>query len=298
MRAVDSLQAMPTRAKWAVGSAGGCFAVLGVLWFAAFHIGFVERADNKVFFAFYDLTDLHYRHRIHWTAHVFVAPFNAPHFVVLAVLPVVVALARRRPHDACAALVLVGGACITTLALKRLLPEPHAASFLDITSPVPYPRFPSGHSTAAMALVLAMTLVAPARVRPLIAGLGAVCAAGVGYSLLTLGSHFPSDVFAGFIVAAAWSLLTSGALLSIDRRLGTLPIPSRPVSLREALASPIAALSASAALAAVVILIDPQSVISYLRAHPVLIVGAFGIAALSTALSTTAVLGVRRDVPS
>ena len=295
MGALDSLEAMPTRAKWAVGFAGGCFAVLGVLWFAAFHVGFVERADDKVLFAFYGLGGLYHGHRIHTTANVFVAPFDPAHFVVLAVVPVVVALTRRRPYDACAALVLLGGACITTVALKHLLPEPRAASFL--TSPVPYPRFPSGHSTGAMALVLALTLVAPARIRPLIAGLGAIFAAAVGYSLLTLGSHFPSDVFAGFIVAAAWSLLISGALLAFDGHLGTLPMPSRPISLREALAPPIAALSAGAALAAIVILLDPQSVASYVRAHSALIVGAFGIAALSTALATTVVLSVRRDVP-
>ena len=278
-----------------MGLAGGCFAVLGVLWFAAFDLALVERADNKVLFAFYGLGGLYHRHRIHTTANVFVALFDPAHLVVLAVVPVVVALARRRPYDACAALVLMAGACITTLALKHLLPEPRAASLL--ISPVPYPRFPSGHSTGAMALVLALALVAPARVRPLIAGLGAVFAAAVGYSLLTLGSHFPSDVFAGFIVASAWAFLTSGALLALDGRLGTLPMPSRAVSLREALAPPIAALSAAAALAAIVILIDPQSVLSYVRAHTALIVGAFGIAALSTALSTTVVLSVRRDVP-
>src|ERR1700740_2833419 len=101
MRAVDSLPAMPTRAKWALGFAGGCFAALGVLWFAAFHVGFVERADDKVFVAFYNLTDLYQRHRIHRTAELFVAPFDPDHFVVLVVLPVILALARRRPYDAC-----------------------------------------------------------------------------------------------------------------------------------------------------------------------------------------------------
>jgi len=190
MRALDSLRIMPTRAKWAVGLAGAGFAVLGILWFAAFHVGFVERVDNKVLFAFYGLGDAYHRHRVHTTADVFVAPFDPAHFVVLAVVPVVIALTRRRPYDAYAALVLIGGACITMLVLKHLLPEPRAASLL--TSPVPYPRFPSGHSTGAMALVLALTLVTPARVRPLIAGLGAVLAAAVGCSLLTLGSHFPA----------------------------------------------------------------------------------------------------------
>ena len=289
---------MPTRGKLALGLAGGCLAVLGVLWFAAFHVGFVERADDKVLLAFYNLTNLHYRHHIHAVALVFVAPFDPALFVFVAVLPVVVALARRRPYDAGAALVLLGGAGVTTLALKHLLPEPRADSFLGITSPVPYPRFPSGHSTAAMALVLALTLVAPARVRPLIATLGAVFAAAVGYSLLTLGSHFPTDVLAGFIVAAAWSLLTWWALPALDRGLSAVPMPGRPISLREALAPLIAGFSAAAALAAIVVLTDPPSVVSYVRGHAALIVGAFGIAALSTTLSATVVLlSLRRDGP-
>ena len=117
---------------------------------------------------------------------------------------VVVALARRRARDACAVVVLVFGAGATTLLLKQLLPQAPVVSFLGIISPVPYPRFPSGHATAAMALVLALTSVAPARLRPVVAGLGAVFAAAVGYSLLTIGSHFPSDVLAGFLVAATW----------------------------------------------------------------------------------------------
>lgn len=88
-------------------------------------------------------------------------------------------------------------------------PQPEVVSFLGIASPFPYPRFPSGHSTTAMALVLALTFVAPARLRPVVAGLGAVFAAAVGYSLLAIGSHFPGDMFGGFLVAATWSPRTS-----------------------------------------------------------------------------------------
>jgi len=91
--------------------------------------------------------------------------------------------------------------------------------------------------------------------------------------------------------------MTSGALLALDGRLGNLPMPTRPISLREALVPPITALSASTALAAVVVLIDPQSVVSYVRAHTALIAGVLGIATLSTALETAVVLSVRRDVP-
>jgi membrane-associated phospholipid phosphatase len=287
---------MPIRARWALGFAGACSALLGLLWLAAFHVGFVERADHKVFVAFYNLTYLYYRHRIYATATSIVSLCDPSSIVYLAALPVGIALARRRPYDACAVVVLLGGASVATLVLKHLLPEPGVVSFLGVTSPVPYPRFPSGHSTAAMSLVLALTLVVPARIRPLVAGLGAVFAAAVGYSVLALGTHFPSDVFAGFLVAATWALLTAAALLALDGRVGRAWEPSRPVSFREALTPPIAALLAAAVLATIVLLINPHAVVSYVRANTAFIVGAAVIAAFSTAVATGVLLSLRRDV--
>ena len=190
--------------------------MVGLLWLAAFHVGFVERADHKVLLAFYNLTSLYERHRVYLIASFMASLCEPPRLVFLAAVPVVVALTRRRPQDAGAVLVLLVGANLTTLVLKHVLPEP----FLSVPSPVPYPRFPSGHSTAAMSLALALTLVAPARLRPLIGGLGAVFAAGVGYALLTLGSHYPTDVFGGFLVATTWALLTAGALFAFEGHLG------------------------------------------------------------------------------
>ncbi len=284
---------MPIRARWALGFAGACAAMVGLLWLAAFHVGFVERADHEVLLAFYNFPFLYEQHG---NAARFVVSLCDPSRVVfLAAVPVVVALARRRAHDACAVLVLLAGAGVTTLVLKHVLPEP----FLGVPSPVPYPRFPSGHSTAAMSLVLALTLVAPARLRPLIAGLGAVFAAAVGYALLTLGSHYPTDVLGGFLVATMWSLLTVAGLAGFERRFGTSAsasaAPSLPITVREALTSPVTALLAAVTLAAIVVLSDPQSVVSYVRAHEGFIVGVGVIAVLSTALSTGIVLSVRTD---
>jgi membrane-associated phospholipid phosphatase len=286
---------MPTRVKWALGGAAGCVAVLALLWYAAFHVGFFERADRQVFASFYNLTYPHYRGRVHQTATLFVSLCDPSHYVYLVVLPVAVALARRRASDACAVVVLIGGAGATTLVLKHLVPQTAVVSFPDIASVVPYPRFPSGHSTAAMALVLALTFVTPARLRPVVAGLGAVFAAAVGYSLLTIGSHFPTDVFGGFLVAAAWSLLTVGMLREFERRLGAAPGPASPVTVRDALTPPVVALLAILVLAVIVLLSDPQSIVSYLRAHNAMIVGTVVIAALSTTVSTGVLLCVRRD---
>jgi membrane-associated phospholipid phosphatase len=287
---------MPTRVKWALGAVGGCAALLALLWFAAFHVGFFQRADRQVFVSFFDLTYPHYSNRVHATATLFVSLCDPSHYVYLVVLPLAVALARRRAYDAGAVLVLVLGAGATTLVLKHLVPQAKVASFPDIASVVPYPRFPSGHSTAAMALVLALILVTPARLRPLVAGLGAVFAAAVGYSLLTIGSHFPSDVFGGFLVAAAWSVLTAAMLHELEARLGPSPSPASPITVREALIPLAVAMLAILVLAMIALLSDPQSILSYLRTHTAMIVGTVLIAALSTTVSTGVLLCVRRDV--
>jgi hypothetical protein len=192
--------------------------------------------------------------------------------------------------------VLVFGAGATAVVLKHLLPQPGSGSFLEFFFPVPYPHFPSGHATAAMALALALTFVAPARLRPVMAGLGAVFAAAVGYSLLTIGSHFPTDVFAGFLVAAAWALVTAAALFEVERRLGTSLNQSGPISARDALTPPVVALLAILTLAAVVVLSGPQSIVSYMGGHTAFTAGVVVIAALSTAVSTGVELSVRRDV--
>ena len=199
---------MPNRARWAFGFAGACAAMVGLLWVAAFHVGFVERADQKVLFAFYSLTSLSEQHRVHVAASFLVSLCDPSRFVFLAAVPVVrragATPGLRRRRGRCAARRSGRYDVGAEACASRAIPER--------TSPVPYPRFPSGHSTAAMSLVLALTLVAPARLRPLIAGLGAVFAAAVGYALLTLGSHYPTDVFGGFLVATTWALLTAGAL--------------------------------------------------------------------------------------
>jgi hypothetical protein len=128
------------------------------------------------------------------------------------------------------------------------------------------------------------------------AGLGAVFAATVGYSLLTIGSHYLSDVIAGFLVAATWSLLTAAALFEVERRLGGSPSQIGPISVRDALTPPVVALLAILALGAIVVVVsDPQLIASYIRAHRAFTAGLIVIAVLSTAVATGVELSVRRD---
>src|SRR4051812_43919157 len=103
-----------------------------------------------------------------------------------------------RRAGAVAALLVVTGAC--TQALKHLLAQPRFEAWLGVDQ-IGEASWPSGHSTAAMTLALCAVLVAPAALRPVVAVLGGAFAAAVGYAVLVLGWHFPSDVLGGFLMA-------------------------------------------------------------------------------------------------
>ena len=67
-------------------------------------------------------------------------------------------------------------------------------------------------------------MVAPARLRPLVGFLGAAFALAVGFAIVSLDWHFPSDVAGGYLVAAAWCFAAFGVMRSVGRR----PAPEEP----------------------------------------------------------------------
>jgi membrane-associated phospholipid phosphatase len=74
--------------------------------------------------------------------------------------------------------------------------------------------FPSGHSTSAGALYVALLLVLlrgrPRRAVAITAGVGsAVMMAGVAISRIYLGVHYPSDVIGGLLLGSGWSLFVA-----------------------------------------------------------------------------------------
>jgi PAP2 superfamily len=114
---------------------------------------------------------------------------------------VVVALVRRRPRLAVGVGVLVVGANVTTQILKEVLDRPSLgdAAVSSVTS------FPSGHSTVAMSLALALVVAVPSRQR-LVAGIaGVTYAVIVGAATLTGAWHRTSDVLGAYLVTLAWA---------------------------------------------------------------------------------------------
>jgi membrane-associated phospholipid phosphatase len=122
-------------------------------------------------------------------------------FAAISAFLIVVALVRAGPLQAFAAGVVLLGANVTTQVLKPMLAHPRG-TYGDYV--VGVEAFPSGHATAAMSLALVAVLVAPRPLRPLVGVLGAGFSVAVGFALVSLDWHFPSDVAGGYLVAAAW----------------------------------------------------------------------------------------------
>jgi membrane-associated phospholipid phosphatase len=146
----------------------------------------------------------------------------------VGVVIAVIAVARRRPHLALMALVVIGGANVTTELLKRqILPRPDLIGEGDRLAG---PSFPSGHATVAMSVVVALVLVVPARWRATTAAAGFVYAGLVGMGVVTAGWHRPSDVMGAYLVAVGWG---AGAVMLLvlwrgatQLRLGTERMPA------------------------------------------------------------------------
>jgi membrane-associated phospholipid phosphatase len=136
-------------------------------------------------------------------------------FILWGLVLVAIALLRRRPRVAVAVALVLSLAPLTAETLKPLLAHPHVQIGLTHISAA---SWPSGHATAAAALVLCAVLVSPVRLRPLVSALGVAFAAAVGCSLLILAWHMPSDVLGGYLVASLWMALAVAGLRATDRR--------------------------------------------------------------------------------
>ncbi|MDQ3587396.1 MAG: phosphatase PAP2 family protein, partial [Actinomycetota bacterium] len=138
--------------------------------------------------------------------------------VLIGALLAGVALLRGRPRVAAAVVVLIGVTSVSSQTLKALLAYPRYEGTIAGARVAPE-AFPSGHSTAAMALALGLVLVSPARLRPLAALVGTGFALSVAFSVIALGWHFPSDAVGGFLLASGWALVLMAGLAVLDERL-------------------------------------------------------------------------------
>src|SRR3954463_10804727 len=172
---------------------------------------------------------------------------DAPAVALIAVVLAGIALLRGRPRIAVAVLLLVLATSLSSQTLKALLAYPREPNLVNLAA------FPSGHSTAAMTLALCAVLVAPARLRPLAAIVGLAYALAVGFSVMALGWHFPSDVVGGFLLATGWTLAVVAALLWLGQKRPERP--GRPATPLAAVVDRVAAVGLVTAVVTGVLLL-------------------------------------------
>jgi membrane-associated phospholipid phosphatase len=200
-----------------LGLAGLCLLALALIWVVAELVPAAHLRDAVALRDFTLLSRPHVDVVAEFLLHL-LAPLA---FVLWGAALVAIALARERPRVALAVVTVLGMAPLSSETLKPLLAHPHVQLAAVHIGPA---SWPSGHSTAALALALCAVLVSPARLRPLVAGIGLLFAAAVGGSLLILAWHMPSDVLGGYLVATLWTALAVAALRAADRRW---PAPHR-----------------------------------------------------------------------
>ena len=129
---------------------------------------------------------------------------------------VFIALLRGRVGLALVSLLFIAGANLTTQVLKAGLYRPMYG--VDKVRDQVGNSFPSGHTTAAAAVAVALVFVLPSRVRGVGAVLGAAFAGLVGVATLSAGWHRPSDAIAAMLVVGGWACAAGLVLLVLRRR--------------------------------------------------------------------------------
>ncbi len=212
---------MAPRVKMPLFAAIACALAIAPLAVVAYVLGPFQDLDLRLFF--------HIRHEagpIHAFATVFVNLGDLGALLAMLALVAVLGLRLGRRREVIAAVVAVAGANLTTQLLKVTLEHARHKAF-EHGVELPWPNsFPSGHTTAAASIAAALLLVVPARHRRAAAAVGAAITATVGFSVVVLSWHYPSDVLGGLLVVGAWSF---AALAWLRLRRG----PERATSTQE-----------------------------------------------------------------
>jgi membrane-associated phospholipid phosphatase len=201
-------------------------------------------------------------------------------YALVGMTCIAVALVRRRRARAWAVGVMLVGTGVTTQGLRHLVAEPRYADWLGLERA----SWPSGHGTAAMTLVLCAVLVAPPARRAVVAVAGLALTVVLTFATLALTWHYPSDMFAGFLVAGLWASLA----IAVLRRVEDAPAkPARPPSLSWVVGLGAAgAVGTAAAAAAASERLTPL----YPAERATTVVGSLALAALAVGVVVTVVI--------
>jgi membrane-associated phospholipid phosphatase len=204
---------MPRNVRAPLLAAVACFAAFGLLAYAAYSVPPIEHLDLRVF--------LHFQLEGspgHSLANLLVHLGDLGPLLVMMAAVAALGLYFGRRREVVAAIAVIVGANLMTQVLKIALehsrqatpgggPRPLWANLLPSSD-----AFPSGHTTAAAAVAVALLLVVPARYAAGAAAVGILLVASVAGSVVVSGWHYPSDALGAMLVAAACGFLALAAL--------------------------------------------------------------------------------------
>ncbi len=190
--------------------AATCVVGLALTWVLAALVPFTHDKDA---IALYDFTRLN-RPAVEAPARLLLDLLEPAFFIVWGLALVAIALSHGRKRVALAVALVLSLAPASAELLKPLLAHPHAEV---VPLYIKGASWPSGHATAATALVWCVLLVAPSNLRRALAPVGLVLLGAVGCSLLILAWHMPSDVIGGYLLGTLWFALALLGLRASDR---------------------------------------------------------------------------------
>jgi membrane-associated phospholipid phosphatase len=141
---------------------------------------------------------------------------DVPVLLLALVLACAIGLARGRPRQAVAALVVIAGANLMTQALKVLFSSHPRLQTILGAEQFRWDGFPSGHVTAVASIAVAFAFVAPRRLLPAVAVIGAGLDVAMGWAVLALNWHYPTDAVGAVFVVGAWGFAALSGLRALE----------------------------------------------------------------------------------
>jgi membrane-associated phospholipid phosphatase len=218
--------------------------------------------------------------------------------LVLVVIGAVAAVRRRYSLAIMSATVVVGSSLTTYVLKSQLITRPEFG--VDPARSGAGNSFPSGHTTAAAAFAIGLTLVLPPAARGIASVIGATYAAVVGIATLSSGWHRPSDVVAAYLIAGGWAAYAGLLLVLVQRSSAVVTSADRAGwSLAAALAA--GAVLTMAGLAVLVFVFERMSAPVDAMASGLLRLGYLGsaltIAGAAYLMMAVVLVSVHRVVP-
>ena len=148
-----------------------------------------------------------------------------------------------------------------------------------------------------MSLAIALLLVVPRRLRPAAAVVGLAFVLGMSYSLITVGSHFPSDVLGAYFFAAGASLcLLAGSAIHEARDRATAMRETSPDTGQETLTIAIASVAGGGAIVlGAALLAGPFRIMEFAEANTRASLVAGSLALAATAVIAGTAITVARE---